>query len=216
MAGIRIGLIDGYSLEHMQPDVQAAVEGSLTILTENGASLASVVVPDIQGNISAQLTIEAAEPSTYHQRPLRAQPEKYGDDVRLLLQAGELLPAVHYLQAQRYRAMLREQMLAALEAVDVIACPTLPFTATPLGETIVEIDDGQPEDMLSAIMQFTGLPSLTGLPAISVPCGFDRNGLPIGLQLIGRPFTEATLLRVAAAFQEVTNFHHEQPPFPAA
>lgn len=215
MGGIRIGLIDDYSLEHMQPDVQAAVQGALSTLTENGASLASVAVPDIQGNISAQLTIEAAEPSTYHQRSLRAQPAKYGDDVRLLLQAGELLPAVHYLQAQRYRAMLRVQMLAALETADVIACPTLPFTATPLGETIVEIDDGKPEGMLSAIMQFTGLSSLTGLPALSVPCGFDRNGLPIGLQLIARPFAEATLLQLAAAFQEATDFHHKQPPFPA-
>jgi aspartyl-tRNA(Asn)/glutamyl-tRNA(Gln) amidotransferase subunit A len=131
--------------------------------------------------------------------------------VRLLLQAGELLPAVHYLQAQRYRALLRLQMLAALEHVDVIACPTLPFTATALGEVSVIIEEGHPEDMLSAIMQFTGLPSLTGLPAISLPCGFDGDGLPIGMQLIGRPYAEATLLAVAAGFQELTDFHLRRP-----
>ena len=213
--GLRVGLIDGYSLDHIQPDVLAAIQTALDTLTGHGATSTSVTVPDIEGNISAQLTIEAVEPSAYHQRNLRAHPEKYGDDVRLLLQAGELLPAVHYVQAQRYRAMLRAQMIAALKTVDVIACPTLPFTATPLGQTSVEIDEGLPEEMLSAIMQFTGLSSLTGLPAISVPCGFDRQGLPIGLQLIGRPFAEATLLRVATAFQEVTDFHHRQPPFPA-
>ena len=88
--------------------------------------------------------------------------------------------------------------------------PTLPFTATALGEVSVIIDEGNPEDMLSAIMQFTGLPSLTGLPAISVPCGFDDDGLPIGLQLIDAD-GEAALLRVAGAFQQVTAFHLARP-----
>jgi aspartyl-tRNA(Asn)/glutamyl-tRNA(Gln) amidotransferase subunit A len=123
-----------------------------------------------------------------------------------------MLLATHYLQAQRYRALLRRQTLAALERADVLACPTLPFTATPLGDVMVEIDEGEPEDMLSANMQFTGLPSLTGLPAISLPVGFDDAGLPIGLQLIGKPFAEATLLRIAHAFQQATTFHTAARP----
>lgn len=97
-----------------------------------------------EGNISAQTAVEAAEPSTYHQRWLRERPEGYGDDVRTLLEAGELLPATHYLQAQRYRALLRTQALAALEKTDVLVCPTLPFTATPLDETTVAIEPGAP------------------------------------------------------------------------
>jgi aspartyl-tRNA(Asn)/glutamyl-tRNA(Gln) amidotransferase subunit A len=214
-AGLRVGLIAGYSLEHLQPAVEEAVRAALDVLSGLGAERREVRVDDIEGNISAQLTVEAAEPSAYHQRWLRERPEDYGEDVRLLLEAGELLPAGHYIQAQRYRALLRSQMLEAFSTVDVIACPTLPFTATPLGEVTVEIQPGSREDMLSAIMQFTGLPSLTGLPAISVPCGFGPDGLPIGIQLIGRPFDEATLLRAAAAFQEVTGFHREAPPEPA-
>lgn len=210
--GLRIGLIDGYSLVNIQPAVEAAITAALDTFTEHGAILENVQIPDIEGNISAQLTVEAAEPSAYHQRNLRERPEDYGDDVRLLLQAGELLPSVHYLQAQRYRALLRSQLLSALESVDIIVCPTTPFTATALGATTVEITEGRQEDMLSAIMQFTGLPSLTGMPALSVPCGFDDNGLPIGLQLIGRPFAESTLLRTAAAFQRYTHFHRQTPP----
>jgi aspartyl-tRNA(Asn)/glutamyl-tRNA(Gln) amidotransferase subunit A len=216
VGGLRVGVIDGYSLHHVQPAVDKAVRAGLAVLEAAGARTTDVPIADIEGNISAQLTVEAAEPSTYHQRWLRERPEDYGDDVRLLLEAGELLLATQYLQAQRYRALLRRQTLAALDHADVLVCPTLPFTATPLGEVTVEIDEGAPEDMLSAIMQFTGLPSLTGLPAISLPCGFDDDGLPIGLQLIGRPFEEATLLRAGVAFQSRTAFHQRVPPLVSA
>lgn len=212
VAGLRIGLIEDYSLHHVQPAVDKAIRSALEALEGAGAQTTEVSIPDIEGNISAQLTVEAAEPSTYHQRWLRERPQDYGADVRLLLEAGEMLLATQYLQAQRYRALLRRQALAALAGVDVLVCPTLPFTATPLGETTVEIDEGAPEDMLSAIMQFTGLPSLAGLPAISVPCGFDDAGLPVGMQLIGKPFAEATLLRAAAGFQADTAFHTMAPP----
>ena len=80
-----------------------------------------------------------------------------------------------------------------------------------LSETLVEIVQGAPENMLSAIMQFTGVPSLTGLPALNVPCGFDDDGLPVGMQVIGRPFDEAMLFRVGAAFQDATAFHTRAP-----
>jgi aspartyl-tRNA(Asn)/glutamyl-tRNA(Gln) amidotransferase subunit A len=187
------------------------VQQAISVLTDAGASVVEVTSRHIEGNISAQLTIEAAEPSTYHQDWLRQRPADYGDDVRLLLEAGELLLATHYLQAQRYRSVLRAEFVDALKRVDLFICPTLPFTATPVGDVLVEIAEGAPEDMLSAIMQFTGVPSLTGLPALSVPCGFDDNGLPIGMQLIGRPFDENLLLQVGAAYQALTPFHLRQP-----
>ena len=102
-------------------------------------------------------------------------------------------------------------LMVAFRKVDVFVCPTLPFTATPVGATTVMIDDGVEEDMLSAIMQFTGIASLTGLPALNVPCGFDEDGLPIGMQLIGRPFDEATLFRMGHAYQGSTDFHTRAP-----
>lgn len=120
--GLRIGVIDGYSLHHLQPQVDKALRQAMEVFSAAGARTLGVQIDDIEGNISAQLTVEAAEPSTYHQRWLRERPEDYGDDVRVLLEAGELLPATHYLQAQRYRALLRRQTLSALDKADVLVC----------------------------------------------------------------------------------------------
>lgn len=208
---LRIGVVPGYFFEHLQAPVHDAVKEALATFVDLGAQRVDVDIRNIHGNISAQLTIESAEPSTYHQRTLRERPQDYGDDVRTLLEAGELLLATHYLQAQRYRALLRSEFIEAFRHVDVFVCPSLPFVATRLGETTVEIVPGQPEDMLSAIMQFTGVASLTGLPSLNVPCGFDPDGLPIGMQLIGRPFAEATLLRAGHAFQLASAFHLRAP-----
>ena len=193
--GLRIGVIPDYFFHHLQPPVESAVRNALDTLTGLGAATVDLTVEHIHGNISAQLTVESCEPSTYHQRWLRERPEDYGEDVRTLLELGELHLATHYLQAQRYRALLRAEFLDAFKSVDVFVCPTLPFTATKIGETLVEIENGVQEDMLAAIMQFTGVPSLTGLPSLNVPCGFD----------------EATLFRVGTAFQRVTDFHRRAP-----
>jgi aspartyl-tRNA(Asn)/glutamyl-tRNA(Gln) amidotransferase subunit A len=212
VAGLRIGVVPDYFFHHLQPSVDAAVRGALETLEGLGAAIIDVEIDHIQGNISAQLTVESCEPSAYHQSWLRNRPEDYGEDVRTLLELGEMHLATHYLQAQRYRTLLRKQFINAFKSVEAFICPTLPFTATPVGATTVVIENGVEEDMLSAIMQFTGVPSLTGLPSLAVPCGFDGEGLPIGMQIIGQPFDEAKLFRVGHAFQEATTFHRQSPP----
>lgn len=209
--GLRIGIVPSYFFTHIQQDVKHAVESALKTFEELGAHIVEVDIKHIEGNISAQLTIESAEPSTYHQKALRERPGDFGDDVRTLLEVGEMLLATHYLQAQRYRTLLRNEFQEAFKHVDVFICPTLPFTATDLGATTVEIESGVQEDMLSAIMQFTGVASLTGLPSLNVPCGFDSGGLPVGMQIIGAPFTESRLFSIGHAFQCATDFHTKRP-----
>ncbi len=209
--GIRIGVVPGYFFHHLQRPVHDAVRAALKTFEGLGASVVDVNIENIHGNISAQLTIESAEPSSYHQRWLRERPGDYGEDVRTLLEIGEMLLATHYVQAQRYRSLLRSEFLSAFKTVDVFICPTLPFTATPVGAMKVVIENGVEEDMLSAIMQYTGVPSLTGLPSLNVPCGFDQDALPVGMQIIGQPFGEAALFRVGAAFQAATDFHKRAP-----
>ena len=214
--GLRIGVVPDYFFAHLQPAVATAVHDAIETLRGIGMTSRDVSIANIHGLISAQLTVESCEPSAYHQYWLRERPGDYGDDVRTLLELGELHPATHYIQAQRYRSLLRSEFLDAFKSVDVFVCPTLPFTATAVGATNVVIEDGVEEDMLGAIMQFTGVSSLTGLPALAVPCGFDADGMPIGVQLIGRPFDEATLLRVGAAYQRVTEHHKAAPKLATA
>jgi aspartyl-tRNA(Asn)/glutamyl-tRNA(Gln) amidotransferase subunit A len=209
--GLRVGLIRDYSLAHVQPAVDRTIRAALQALTLLGVEVDEIPMPSIHGNISAQLTIESCEPSTYHQEWLRTRPADYGEDVRTLLELGEMYLATHYLQAQRYRSVLRKEFLDGFKRVDVFVTPTLPFTATPCGATTVTIEQGQEESMLSAIMQFTGVPSLAGLPALSLPVGFDAEGLPVGMQVIGRPFDEATLFRLGHAYQQATDWHTRAP-----
>lgn len=209
--GIRIGIVPDYFFSHLQAPVHDAVRGALSVLEAAKARVVEAEIANIHGNISAQLTIESAEPSTFHQEWLRTRPQDYGADVRTLLEVGEMLLATHYLQAQRYRTLLRHEFLEAFEQVDVFICPTLPFVATPVGAMKVIIEGGQEEDMLSAIMQYTGVPSLTGFPSMSVPCGFSPDGLPIGMQIIGKPFDEATIFRVGHAYQQMTDWHTREP-----
>jgi len=211
MRGLRIGLIRDYSLTHVQQAVGDAVRAALRTMERLGAQIEEIPMPSIHGNISAQLTIESCEPSTYHQEWLRTRPQDYGEDVRTLLEMGEMYLATHYLQAQRYRSVLRKEFLAGFSQVDVFVTPTLPFTATPCGATEVVIENDRKEDMLSAIMQFTGVPSLAGLPALSLPVGFDPDGMPVGMQVIGRPFDEGTLFRIGHAYQGETDWHTRTP-----
>src|SRR5947209_10620410 len=211
LRGLRIGLIRDYSLSHVQRAVGDTIRAALKTLESLGVDIEEIAMPSIQGNISAQLTIESCEPSTYHQEWLRTRADDYGDDVRTLLELGEMYLATHYLQAQRYRSVLRKEFVEGFKRVDVFVTPTLPFTATPCGATTVAIEDNREEDMLSAIMQFTGVPSLAGLPALSLPVGFDADGLPVGMQVIGRPFDEATLFRLGHAYQQATDWHTRAP-----
>jgi aspartyl-tRNA(Asn)/glutamyl-tRNA(Gln) amidotransferase subunit A len=209
--GLRIGVILDYSLADLQPAVGAAIRTALETLEHAGGWVVPVEIPDVGGAIPAQRSIELCESSAFHQRWLRERADDYGDDVRTLLLAGEKHLAVDYIEAQRFRDLLRGRVLAAFDAVDVLVCPAAPFTAARIGATTVVIDDDE-EDLVLASTRFTGISSLTGLPALTVPCGFDGDGLPSGMQLIGRPFGEATLFRVGAAFQRVTDFHTRVPP----
>ena len=131
--------------------------------------------------------------------------------MRLFLELGNYVLAKDYLHAQRYRTLLGHAMADVLAEVDVLAMPALPLTAQPLGQETIDIR-GKTESVFGAILRNTEPFDLTGLPAIVVPCGFASDGMPLSLQIAGRPFDEAGILKVAHAFQQATDWHSRRPP----
>jgi len=210
--GLRIGIIPDYFFTQLQPSVLKATRDALATLEQLGAVIKEVQIKDLDKNLSALMTVESAEPSAFHQRWMRECPEDYGENVRFMFEQGELYLASHYIQAQRYRRLLRERFIHSLTTeVDLFALPSLPFTAPIIGTPEIELEPGVIRPTLEAIMRFTGIASVTGLPALSIPSGFDNDNLPIGLQLLGRPFDEGLLFKVGHAFEQATDFHMRKP-----
>lgn len=142
------------------------------------------------------------EASAVHEETLRTSPELYTPDVRLLLEAGEHVPAGDYLRAQRARARMRQEWARLFAEVDVIAAPTVPIVAARVDQPAVAWPDGTIETVSDAYVRLSAPANITGAPALSLPVGIDGAGLPIGMRLIGRPFGEATLLGVGRAIEE--------------
>jgi aspartyl-tRNA(Asn)/glutamyl-tRNA(Gln) amidotransferase subunit A len=153
-----------------------------------------------------------AEATSYHQLsgyfPDLAR--EYGQDVRERLEKGAKVLAIDYLKALEIQRLLRNDFKEAFTIVDAILVPTVPIPAPRTHEKYVEINSHR-EPVRSALIRLNRPQNVTGLPAITVPCGFTRTGLPIAIQIIGRPFDEITVLRLAHAYEEATEWHYLRP-----
>ena len=206
--GLRIGMPTNYFTEQVQPDILDAWRRAVAELEQLGAERVEVTFSEsIRPSVSPARMAEAA---TYHEQWLRERPGDYGADVREALLSASTASAVDFVKSERARASLLVDMREIFERVDVLVTPTLPVTATPIGEREVDID-GRRVALNAQMIRFTLPFNQTGHPAASVPCGFDGQGLPIGLQIAGRPWDEATVLRAATAYQEATQWHRRRP-----
>lgn len=142
---------------------------------------------------------------------MKKRVDDYGYGVRVDLEAGRYLLATDNVKSQRARTLLQKTLGEVLEKVDVIVSPTLPAFPPRIGEVYVQSGDLR-EHVVDAFLRFNIPFNLTGLPALSIPCGFSAAGLPIGLQIAGKSFNEVTILRVAHAYEAHTDWHSRQPP----
>ncbi len=206
---VRIGVEREYFAALTQPPVLAQFEDAVRVLEGLGATVTPITVPDLEHAPAAEYTTMVAEVAAYHREWLATRPDDYGMDVKLLYQAGLATLAIDYLKAQQTRRLVSDGFARAFEQVDVIVGPTQPIVAPEIGEMAVEAPDGSMQDV-GIMLSMHMLPyNLTGLPAITVPCG-AVDGLPVGLQIAGRWWEESTVLRVAHAYEQAA--HIQLPP----
>jgi aspartyl-tRNA(Asn)/glutamyl-tRNA(Gln) amidotransferase subunit A len=154
--------------------------------------------------IAAEIT--GCEALAFHENGLRKKSREYGDDVRSRLEQNRNMTATAYIQSMQRRLIYCQEFDRALESVDLIAAPTLPIPAPRIDEKEVRIGRSH-EDVRLAMLRLTRPGNLSGLPAISIPCGFTKEKLPVGLQLIGRRYDELSVFRAAHAYEKVTPWH---------
>ncbi|MFE2460355.1 amidase [Streptomyces sp. NPDC059402] len=202
LRGLRVGVPRNHYFDRVVPEVEESVRGAIERLAELGAELVDVEIPMARHIQAVQWGLMVPEATAYHESALRATPDLYAADVRVLLEAGALTSAGDYLRAQRARTMMRDAWARMLDGVDVLAAPTVPMTAAETGRETVEWADGTTESVSDAYVRLCAPANITGVPALTLPVGHDRAGLPIGMQLMGRPFHDATVLRVGRVYEE--------------
>jgi aspartyl-tRNA(Asn)/glutamyl-tRNA(Gln) amidotransferase subunit A len=211
--GLTIGVPTAFYVDDLDPEVAAILDETIAVLKREGANIVQVELPDQRQLTAACQLVLAVEAAAFHKRWLIERPQDYGPQVLMRLQNGLAIPGVSYLEAIRWRGPALAAHLAAVAGVDAVIAPVAPVAAP----TIAESDVGNSPDAESVIQRltrFTRPVNYLGLPSLSIPTGFTRGGLPVGMQLVGRSFDEATLLRIGAAFQRATDFHERVPRLP--
>ena len=205
--GLTVGVPRQYFYEAapgVDPQVIAAAERGLATLSELGAEIREVTIPHIGYAQAANQVIMMSEAYSYHEANLKTRRQDYGELVRQRFLLGGLLTASDYNQALRMRRVIKDEMAAALGAADVLVTPTYAAPAPKIEGYAGATTLTQPS--------FTGPFNVSGLPAVSTPSGLSDEGLPMGLQVVGRPFDEATALRVAYAYEQAARFIDRRPP----
>jgi aspartyl-tRNA(Asn)/glutamyl-tRNA(Gln) amidotransferase subunit A len=208
--GLRVGVPRTLFFEQLEPQVAAAVEAALGTLRTLGVTCVEVALPLMRYVPAASFVLLLTEAYAVHEPWLRTRAQDYGADVRMRLALGATILASHYLKAQRFRALLCQEVRQTLQQVDGLVTPTTLMTAARIDEPVVRIA-GQDVVVVTNLARFTRPFNLTGLPTLSLPCGFTDTGLPVGLQIIGRPFDEPTVLRLAHAYEQHTPWHTRRP-----
>lgn len=214
--GLRIGVPKEWFFDLVDPEIEAAVRRAIHLLQTLGMPVQEVSLPLMADCLDSHGTIHQSEAATALAPYVDQAADKCGDMVLRLVKDGRAISATDYVEAMRRRRELRMQLQAAFETVDVLIVPTTPMPP-PLLEEFRSFRDhyivnGEPVSLKYAFAGFNDPFNLTGSPALSAPCGFTADGLPIGMQIVGRRFDEATVLRVALAYQRHTDFHTRKPP----
>jgi aspartyl-tRNA(Asn)/glutamyl-tRNA(Gln) amidotransferase subunit A len=211
--GQRIGVPTNVFFDDADAQVTAAIEQVVAVLQARGAVITRLTLPVMDAVATYGSIVSRVEAATIHAEWMRSDPQAYGAHISGRMYPGYAIPAPYYVEALSRRGpVLRAFAAEVFDKVDVLVTPTIRTCLPTLQDT--DIDRGPPgtETKFMAVSANTRPFNYLGLPAISVPCGFDPNGCPIGLQIAGRPFAEARIMKLADAYQRDTDFHARRPP----
>ncbi|MBI2847344.1 MAG: Asp-tRNA(Asn)/Glu-tRNA(Gln) amidotransferase subunit GatA [Chloroflexi bacterium] len=209
--GLRLGLLREHFFERADGKVRETVCRAIKVLEELGATVEEVSIPHARYAYAIGAAIINAEAISYHEPYFNARPGDYGEEARARLEVGKVILAKDYLRAQRARTLLMREVQDVFQKVDILVTPTSPLTAPKIGQRMARVN-GVVYKVRKITSLFTRPFNLTGNPAISVPCGFPSKGLPTGLQIVGKPFEDEKVLRVAYAYEASTPWHERRPP----
>ena len=203
--GLRVGVPRGYLWDLVAPAIGTAVEVALDELRRLGLSVEDVTLPEWEAAADASHVLIRSEAATEYRKVLAERPEDLIPEVRERLEAGLRTSAVEYLEARRAADRFAHALRCLLAGADVLALPGRAQTAPRMDESGRLLEPLSPRNYTSPL-------NYPGVPALTVPCGFDAEELPIGIQLVGRHWAEGTLLAVARAYQQATDWHRRRPP----
>ena len=213
VADLKVGVVqERVHTDAVDPDIREGVVKAISVLGELGASVSDVSIPLIEKSAAISTATIWADAAYVHRRGIEEHLDQYDHNNRVRLLAGSVMPAQAQQKAARLRQILRQQILEALDQVDVLVMPTSSIPASPIP---THDGLGSKEELLESFAgrrSFTAPFNLASLPALSVGCGFTPENLPIGLQLAGKPFSESTLFQLADAYQRATDWHTRKPP----
>ncbi len=211
--GLRVGVLREKVAEGgLTPEVRQVIESAVAQLGELGATAQEVSIPIVENAGAVSKCITDMDGATVHYERLKTRVSEYDHNTRVRLLTAILTPAQAYYKAQKVRTLIRQAVLEALEEVDVIVLPTSPTVAPLLPEEAGIKSQEDARSRISGVRNFTGAFNVANLPALSIPCGFSSDNLPLSLQLVGKPMADGLLMRVAHAYQQVTDWHLRRPP----
>lgn len=206
IAGVRVGVPRGFFFSELDPEVEAAVRAAAEQLARLGARVEEIAVPGAEHTHAIVATMVRADALALHRERVAAQPERFGGEVLRRLRSAESISGADYAEARAAGRAWKRQVAHLFEGVDIVLTPTASIPA-PAAEAA-----GDVIETTRLMTRLTYAWTLAGVPAVSVPCGFTRAGLPIGMQLAGGAWQEALLLRAAHAYQQVTDWHERRAP----
>ena len=211
--GLRVGVLREKVAEGgLAPEVRQVIESAVAQLGELGASVREVSIPIVENAGAVSKCITDMDGASVHYERLKTRIAEYDHNSRVRLLTAILTPAQAYYKAQKVRTLIRQSVLEALEEVDVIVLPTSPTVAPLLPEEAGIKSQEDAHSRIAGVRNFTGAFNVANLPALSIPCGFSGDNLPLSLQIVGKPMADGLLMRVAHAYQQVTDWHTRRPP----